>query len=425
MPPAMPAIANPSTRPGDDRHRPGAAEAKSLQRLALRRSIRRGRRPDRRASGSMGSWSPWSSRHPGRSRGPGRSSPDTVDCLRGPWGWPKSPARSAACRAATARRTAVLEYNRQRRKTFSQLMREADAPRGTLGRPRPAPVGWPTSAGVATDAPDSSDDADCRNSDDRGDEADSGADAGEADPSRRSRARGRTDAAIARHLGMGGKDLYRQARAIWRLARSGDARAQSGVPQLDGGTKTIHAAYKDLRRRDRFGSDFRPTPYDVWSFRHDRAFGIPHPGSIPPALVAHSSTTTPPRRPGRQPDGRRRDHARRLPVDGPPMPGLRPPSHPPRDPSPRHPPRASPPRPSAATSSSATLPITPCWPRHYACDSIAAAPLTGWMAFLARPGPRRLRDPPPRRLPRPAAGRPDREGPPRRIWLPRPRLPRL
>ena len=102
------------------------------------------------------------------------------------------------------------------------------------------------------------------------------------------RRRGRTDAAIARHLGMGGKDLYRQARAIWRLARSGDARAQSGVAQLDGGTKTIHAAYKDLRRRDRFRSDFRPTPYDVWSFRHDRAFGIPHPGSIPPAIVAHT-----------------------------------------------------------------------------------------------------------------------------------------
>jgi len=87
---------------------------------------------------------------------------------------------------------------------------------------------------------------------------------------------------------MGGKDLYRQARAIWRLARSGDIRAQSGITQLDAGLKTIHAAYKDLRRRDRFSADFRPTPYDVWSFRHDRAFGIPHPGAIPPAIVAHA-----------------------------------------------------------------------------------------------------------------------------------------
>ena len=60
------------------------------------------------------------------------------------------------------------------------------------------------------------------------------------------------------------------------------------MAQLDAGTKTIHAAYKDLRRRDRFSAGFRPTPYDVWSFKHDRAFGIPHPGSIPPAIVAHT-----------------------------------------------------------------------------------------------------------------------------------------
>jgi hypothetical protein len=72
------------------------------------------------------------------------------------------------------------------------------------------------------------------------------------------------------------------------MAQRDDPRACSGVAQLDAGTKTIHAAYKDLRRRDRFTADFRPTPYDVWSFRHDRAFGIPHPGSIPPAIIAHA-----------------------------------------------------------------------------------------------------------------------------------------
>ena len=63
---------------------------------------------------------------------------------------------------------------------------------------------------------------------------------------------------------------------------------KSGLAQLDAGTKTIHAAYKDLRRRDRFSADFRPTPYDVWPFRHDQAFGIPHPGAIPPGIVAHA-----------------------------------------------------------------------------------------------------------------------------------------
>lgn len=159
-----------------------------------------------------------------------------------------------------ARKLAVLEYNRQRRKTFSQLMREADAleelqvfegQRRRLANLRQfqAPI---------TERPDSD-----------------------------ARAAGRTDAVVARAIGLGGKDLYRQARAVWRTAREGDARALSAVAQLDAGTKTIHAAYKDLRRRDRFSAGFRPTPYDVWPFRHDRAFGVPHPGSIAPAIVAH------------------------------------------------------------------------------------------------------------------------------------------
>ena len=86
---------------------------------------------------------------------------------------------------------------------------------------------------------------------------------------------------------------------IARLVRYGNrrSRAMSGLrvalPNWMHGTKTIHAAYKDLRRRDRFSADFRPTPYDVWSFRHDRAFGIPHPGldsrgdHCPCALLLH------------------------------------------------------------------------------------------------------------------------------------------
>ena len=65
-------------------------------------------------------------------------------------------------------------------------------------------------------------------------------------------------------------------------------RAQAAISHLDTGKRTIHAAYKDMRRRDRFRVNFRPTPYDVWSFRQDRAFGIPYPGSIPPGIVAHA-----------------------------------------------------------------------------------------------------------------------------------------
>ena len=161
-----------------------------------------------------------------------------------------------------ARRLAVLEYNRQRRKTFSQLMREADALEGLLVREAKG-----RSHANLRQGRESDDLAGCRNSDDR---------------------KGRTDSTIAATIGLGGKDLYRQARAIWLKAQADDPRARNGVAQLDARTKTIHAAYKDLRRRDRFTAGFRPTPYDVWSFKHDRAFGIPHPGSIPPGIVAHT-----------------------------------------------------------------------------------------------------------------------------------------
>ena len=171
------------------------------------------------------------------------------------------PCEVREVRGRAARRLAVLEYNRQRRKTFSQLMREADALESLYDdearRRRQANLRQFQS----------DDSAECRNSDDR---------------------TGRTDVRIAQMLGLGGKDLYRQARAVWRAAQSGDPRARSGVAQLDARTKSIHAAYKDLRRRDRFSAGFRPTPYDVWSFKHDRAFGIPHPGSIPPSIVAHT-----------------------------------------------------------------------------------------------------------------------------------------
>jgi len=159
------------------------------------------------------------------------------------------------------KRSLVLEYNRQRQKTFRQMMREADALE-EITRIQARRRQW-------DNLEQNRNEAEGRNSDARGE-------------------RGRSDVSIARAIGLGGKDLYRQARAVWKAAEAGDPRAQSGVEAIDQGTKTIHAAYKDLRRRDRFASGFQPTPYDVWAFRHDRAFGVPHPGSIPPAIIAHA-----------------------------------------------------------------------------------------------------------------------------------------
>ena len=188
-------------------------------------------------------------------------------------------------RSEAARRRLVLEFNRQRRKSFSQLMREADVLEDLLteeARQRRLANLRPRSR-RQSDSPLVMTTIDRRNSDDHNEVSE---EAGKLMHERKHQ--GRTDVVVAERLGLGGKDLYRQARAIWRMANQGDSRAQNGVAQLDAGTKTIHAAYKDLRRRDRFTTDFRPTPYDVWAFRHDRAFGIPHPGSIPAAIVAHA-----------------------------------------------------------------------------------------------------------------------------------------
>jgi ParB family transcriptional regulator, chromosome partitioning protein len=186
----------------------------------------------------------------------------------------------------TAQRQIILEYNRQRRKTFSQLMREADALE-ELWRPAAQARRLDNLLPHRTSAIDPLKFTDCRDSDDRSKRYAGEVKDNDGTPVRK-HTHGRTDIAIARRIAIGGKDIYRQARTIWQLARQGDIRAQSGLAQLDAGTKTIHATYKDMRRRDRYSNNFRPTPYDVWSFRHDRAFGIPHPGSIPPTIVAHA-----------------------------------------------------------------------------------------------------------------------------------------
>ncbi len=202
----------------------------------------------------------------------------------------------------TDRRRAVLEYNRQRRKTFSQLMREADAletlmaqdaqQRSRSNLRRKASEAKSTEC-LNSDARENCDEwapsIECLNSDTRERDPLQVDSASQSEASTRP-GRGqnqRTDYRVAQAIGLGGKDLYRQARTLWKSALNGDTRARHALAQVDAGSKSIHAAYKDLRRRDKFTTGFRPTPYDVWSFRHDRAFGISHPGSIPAGIIAH------------------------------------------------------------------------------------------------------------------------------------------
>ena len=166
-------------------------------------------------------------------------------------------------------RAAVLDYNRQRRKTFSQLMREADCLRALLEAPararRLANLRRGTSAAVASQ-PDS-DFAECRNSDGRA---------------------VRSDTRIAQLVGLGGKDLYRQARAVWTSGAVW-AMHEPGAPS----THSTRAPRASTRPTRTFAAGIDSTPTfgpPLTTFGRsgiDRAFGLPHAGSIPASIVAH------------------------------------------------------------------------------------------------------------------------------------------
>ncbi len=142
-------------------------------------------------------------------------------------GLPHVPCEVRILPPGKVRQHAVLDYNRQRPKTFSHLMREADALEIIWGSEakvrRLSNLQRIEKSAVYVNL------VECRNSD-APDE--SGQPSGfHSATSRSKRGKvGRTDSAIASYLGMGAKDLYRQARAVWQLAQSGDSRAQGSFP---------------------------------------------------------------------------------------------------------------------------------------------------------------------------------------------------
>ena len=105
------------------------------------------------------------------------------------------PCQVVRIASSEERRRAVIDYNRQRRKTFRQMMREADALHNLL----------------AADA--------------RRRQWDNLAQNAEAEGRKPDARRGRTDATVAEAIGLGGKDLYRQARAF---VESGRNRGRAG-----------------------------------------------------------------------------------------------------------------------------------------------------------------------------------------------------
>ncbi len=191
---------------------------------------------------------------------------------------PEVPCEVRSIESEDDRRRAVLEYNRQRRKTFSQLMREADALEAILGEK--ARERSQNNLRRGSETPGS---ADRRNSDDRG---------------------GRTDSTIATAIGLGGKDLYRQARAIWRVAQTGDVRAGMGSPsstpdrrQSTPPTKTSDGATASLpgsappRMMSGRSSTIEPSESPIPA--RSRPESSPIPSTTSPNLALWSSTRWP------------------------------------------------------------------------------------------------------------------------------------
>src|SRR5262249_23864836 len=100
------------------------------------------------------------------------------------------PCEVRAYGSEAARRRAVLEYNRQRRKTFSQMMREADAIETLL-----TAQAQQSRLGNLRQFRDAGETTERRHSDTRTATGGTGR-------------TGRTDAAAARAIGLGGKDVY-------------------------------------------------------------------------------------------------------------------------------------------------------------------------------------------------------------------------
>ena len=129
-------------------HHPFAGRRTDSSQPIQPRDLRRSRPPrsttSSRASGTTGSSSPWSSWPTADAEVYELvSGHRRLACARA-LGLTEVPCEVRALGARTARRRAVLEYNRQRRKTFSQMMREADAARGAaLGRGAAEPARQP------------------------------------------------------------------------------------------------------------------------------------------------------------------------------------------------------------------------------------------------------------------------------------------
>lgn len=133
------------------------------------------------------------------------------------------PVRVQAYDSERLEREALVHYNRQREKTFSQKMREAEVLE-EIERERAR-----ERQGERTDLVDKRlvDDSD------------------DASPSDYGKTRDR----VSEEVGIGSGRTYSKAKQVWKAAQAGDTVAQHEVSKLDQGEQSIHGAYQQVKDR--------------------------------------------------------------------------------------------------------------------------------------------------------------------------------
>ena len=138
------------------------------------------------------------------------------------------PVRVAEFESELDEREALIEFNRQREKTFSQKMAEADEIREIVEQRAKERQGERTD--LVDEFPQGAD----------------GRGGGEANKSRDE---------IAEKVGIGSGRTYDKARTVWDAANDGDETAQEQVEKIDSGNQTITGAKKAVEKEQRKSED--------------------------------------------------------------------------------------------------------------------------------------------------------------------------
>jgi ParB family transcriptional regulator, chromosome partitioning protein len=151
----------------------------------------------------------------------------------------------------------IVEFNRYRRKTISEMMREAELLQRVL---KERAIANSARAGFARDESPPIESVNVRD-------------------------------AVAKALGMGSRS-YHKLREVWNAAKE-SPNAKEALDKLDRGEMSIDAAHKSVKALSADTCEEDGTPdflkyFNVWNFMEpDPRFGIPHPGRIPGQIAGN------------------------------------------------------------------------------------------------------------------------------------------